>query len=129
MTKGGKGFTLIELLVVIAIIALLASIVLVSLNSARMKARDARRQSDLRSVQTANELYYDAQAPSVTYADSVAALVTAAYLGSEPLDPKTGAVYTYTLTDTDHYKVQATLEKPPATKAGFECTQAGCNYY
>jgi len=58
MKKQG-GFTLIELLVVIAIIGLLASIVLVSLNSARMKARDARRKSDLRQIRIALELYYD----------------------------------------------------------------------
>jgi type II secretion system protein G len=54
-----KGFTLVELLVVIAIIGLLASIVLVSLNNARTKARDTKRLSDLRQVAIALELYYD----------------------------------------------------------------------
>lgn len=53
-----KGFTLIELLVVIAIIGLLSSVVLASLNTARMKARDAQRISGLKEIQKALEMYY-----------------------------------------------------------------------
>jgi len=53
------GFTLIELLVVISIIGLLASVVLVSLNSARQKSRDAKRLADVRQVMTGLELFYN----------------------------------------------------------------------
>lgn len=53
------GFTLIELLVVIAVIGILASVIMVSLNSARAKARDVRRMADLGEIRKAIELYYD----------------------------------------------------------------------
>ena len=60
LSSSQLGFTLIELLVVIAIIGVLASTVLASLNNARRKARDARRIADLRQIQLALNLYYDA---------------------------------------------------------------------
>jgi len=56
--KEKRGFTLIELLVVIAVIGLLSSIVLVSVGGARGKARDAKRQADIRQLTSAEEMYY-----------------------------------------------------------------------
>jgi prepilin-type N-terminal cleavage/methylation domain-containing protein len=57
--KFTTGFTLIELLVVISIIGLLSSVVLASLNSARVKGRDAVRMQTLTQYSSALELYRD----------------------------------------------------------------------
>jgi len=65
--KNAKGFTLIELLVVIAIIALLASVVLVALNTARAKARNAKRVADVNQIRKALTIFYN-------YCDSYPAL-------------------------------------------------------
>jgi type II secretion system protein G len=59
-SDSSKGFTLIELLVVIAIIGMLSAIVLSSLNTARARARDAKRLQDIHQIQLALELYYNA---------------------------------------------------------------------
>jgi len=53
------GFTLLELLVVIAIIGILTAIGLNNFSSARMKARDAKRKSDLNQIAHALEAYYN----------------------------------------------------------------------
>ena len=80
-----KGFTLVELLVVIVIIGILATLATVALGSARMKARDARRISDVKQIQTALELYYN---DNTTYpASNALATSLANYMPSVPTNP------------------------------------------
>lgn len=122
MFKNSKGFTLIELLTVIAIIGILASIVVVSVNTARMKSRDARRIADIGTIRTAMEMYADANNGSYPQTaidpatgrcrteQSISGL-TPTYLPVLPRDPRTGAsgyVYWY-CSDGSEYKIQARI--------------------
>ncbi len=99
--KSSKGFTLIELLVVIAIIGILSAIVLASLQGAKAKGRDARRISDIKQLQLALELYYDANSYYPTVAQAPLAsgstlLTSAGYISVLPTDPSGGtAAYGY----------------------------------
>jgi general secretion pathway protein G len=97
--KYNRGFTLIELLVVISIISILSSVVLASINTARVNARDAKRISDLRQIRIALELYrntngdYPVAGPWILSSDAnwdtTSALQTALapYLPKLPKDP------------------------------------------
>jgi len=85
--KAAKGFTLIELLVVIAIIGILSSVVLASLNTARLKSRDTRRVADIKQIQLALQLYFDANGE---YPDATSSLAPT-YIAVVPADPSGGA--------------------------------------
>lgn len=57
--EGSCGFTVVELLAVVSIMGVFAAVVLVSLHNARIKARDAKRVSDVRQIMTALELFFN----------------------------------------------------------------------
>jgi prepilin-type N-terminal cleavage/methylation domain-containing protein len=107
-----KGFTLIELLVVIAIIGILSSVVVVSLNSARMKARDAKRVADLGQIKTALGLYFDSYQQ---YPADLTSL-SSEFLAAQPVPPNVGESYSYAVsTDGLSYHLGATMEQVAST--------------
>jgi prepilin-type N-terminal cleavage/methylation domain-containing protein len=130
--KSKRGFTLIELLVVIAIIGILSTIVLVSLNSARKKGRDARRVADVRQLQLALELYYDKYNGYTQVTDlDLSTLVSDGFLSVIPHDPSDQRDYSYAYTTNGgDYHLGASLEDSAnsAKNSDADCTSAaaGC---
>lgn len=109
-----RGFTLIEMLIVVAIIGILASIVLLGVGPTRARARDARRVSDLRAVQTALELYFSKNGvyPTASTWAGLTSDLTNANIGTTqiPNDPTASKKYFYGSTDGTAYVVGAKLE-------------------
>lgn len=109
--KTFRGFTLIEIMVVIMIIGLLSTFAIVAFGGARVKARDAKRKSDLNTIGRFISLScYLPVAGGGEYdlSDLVAELLVSKpelkqYLKSAPIDPLSGnelkSNYTYIVND------------------------------
>ncbi|HVY67312.1 MAG TPA: prepilin-type N-terminal cleavage/methylation domain-containing protein [Patescibacteria group bacterium] len=121
------GFTLLELLVVIAIIGLLSGVIMISVQVARAKARDAKRAADIRQMITSLEQYhiqagyYPTGTASVASAETGAALDDpAAFDGSaEPMVP-------------DYIGIMPAAPLPADDPGTDECTvtgRGGNNYW
>jgi general secretion pathway protein G len=125
--KQAKGFTLIELLVVIAIIGILSSVVLASLNTARLKSRDTRRIADVKQIQNALALYYDSNSvyPEDIYDGSIAPT----YMAAVPQDPVGPTPYSYAGisdgTNCSSYHIGATLEEATNQALGGDIDSSG----
>lgn len=138
MKKYKLGFTLVELLVVVSLIGVLSTLVLANLNSARERARDAQRKSDLRNIQTALRLYYNDTGgyPTASGGNIVACSGTCTwgqpwingtvtYMGTLPKDPLSSQYYIYTYVDSDNYTLEACLENKSDDK-GVATTGSWC---
>jgi len=111
-----KGFTLIELLVVVAIMGMLAALAVVALNNARQRARDARRVSDIKQIQTALELYFLDNAAYPTG--------TADYISSDCLSATSG--FAATCSGTVYMSVVP--DNPDPYDDHADCTPAYSDY-
>jgi len=116
-----KAFTLIELLVVIAIIGVLSTLSVVAFNSARSKARDSRRLSDIHNLSLALEMYYDDFGAYPEFPTANAGIIGGlclsdlgitstcglnTYIAKIPDDPKNNKHYLYsTVVNPQHYEL------------------------
>lgn len=101
MLKLKKAFTLLEILVVIGIIAIMIGMGTASYSTAQKKARDARRKTDLRTIQNALEQYY--AVCGYNYPTPASGLINEVYCPNPsisilesidtPTDPKSKAKY------------------------------------
>ncbi len=86
-SKGKKSIGLIIVAIIIGaifFIGLIASVVLVSLNSARAKSRDAKRMADIRQIMTGLELVYN---DYDTYPEALNNEMTSKYITPVPVAP------------------------------------------
>lgn len=145
MHTASRGFTLIELLISMAILGILATLGFGNFQSARLKALDAKRKSDLSTIAKSLEAYVNdhRQYPSSNGNGEILCQGAAAcswgsqfsdgttlYAATLPTDPGSNA-YRYVSTNTS-FTLYARLSNPndPAIVdySPTMCGSLACNY-
>jgi type IV pilus assembly protein PilA len=133
-----KGFTIVELLIVIVVIGILAALVITTYAGIQSKARNAKRQTDIQSLQTQIEAFYSQNG----YYPSLGDMNSSTWLATNMKSLDSNA-----LTDPSNATASTTLVRTPAAKsysyapttdgAGTVCgsdttsggTDTACAYY
>ncbi len=113
-----KSFTLLEMLVVIGIIAILVSLGFASYSTVQKKARDAKRQGDLKAAQQTLEQCYSVNSFQYPIISGSPGTITATCPAPNTsitftlTDPINSGTYRYTVTSstTTDYTITADIE-------------------
>src|SRR5579863_10379716 len=111
-----RGFTIVELLIVIVVIGILALLVITTYSGIQAKARNAKRQTDIQSLQTQLEAFFSQNSyyPSLTDMNSSSWRTT----NMKSLDPNA-------LIDPSNATQSNTLVSAPAAKSyAYKVTQS-----
>lgn len=123
-----KGFTLLEMLVVIGLIGVILSLGATSYSTTQKKARDSKRKSELRAIQSSLEQYYSIcgfNYPVIGAGTGVPTIgctnPSTLIMPTAPRDPKSGVLYemvsdgsTYSICVPDPTGAAGPLEVEPS---------------
>jgi Tfp pilus assembly protein PilE len=114
--KKSGGVIVVVIAVLLILVPLLSTLAVVSLNNARMKARDAKRISDIKQVQIGLEMYYGKHKK---YPDNLIDLKADDFklFNEIPVDPKEKTEYQYIKQGDNGYLLCFNLE---GEAAGYE---------
>jgi prepilin-type N-terminal cleavage/methylation domain-containing protein len=108
LKKRSQGFTIVELLIVIVVIGILALLVITTYSGIQAKARNAKRQSDIKALQTQLEAFFSQNG----YYPSLTDMNSGSWLGTNMKSLDQNA-----LTDPSNTSQSKTLVATPTAKS------------